>query len=154
MKEKNKQIQVMFCRVRTNLYSGFFPVYNPDRNFCKFCRTSTPVPVTSVSAEQLFDGMCGSGCSIEKVGIEKALFRLRKNVRFSLRSETALFDPPIRLRKNCLEHMICISLGWKIRTNTGCANDVVGYVQRKRLNVKNHTNSNNDNSNNCYPRPD
>ena len=47
-----------------------------------------------------FDGMCGSGCSIEKVGIEKTLSRLRKYARFGLRSEPALFDPPIRLHKN------------------------------------------------------
>ena len=30
----------------------------------------------------------------------KALFRLRKNTRFGLRSELVLFDPPIRLHKN------------------------------------------------------
>ena len=39
------------------------------------------------------DGMRGSGCSIEKVRIENALLRLRKNARFGLRSEIALFDP-------------------------------------------------------------
>ena len=45
--------------------------------------------------------MCGSDCAIEKVGIGKALFRRRRrNTRFGLQSETALFDPPIRLRKN------------------------------------------------------
>ena len=54
-------------------------------------------PVEKVN---FFDVMCGSDCSIEKVGIEKALFRLRKDARFGLRSEIALFDPPIRLRKN------------------------------------------------------
>ena len=32
-----------------------------------------------------FFGMCGSDCSIEKVGIEKAPFRLRKNTRFGLK---------------------------------------------------------------------
>ena len=47
-----------------------------------------------------FEGMRGSDCSIEKVGIEEALFRPRKNARFGLRSEIALFDPPIRLHKN------------------------------------------------------
>ena len=47
-----------------------------------------------------FDEMCGSNCSIEKVGIEKALFRLRKNAPFGLRSEIVLCDPPIRLHKN------------------------------------------------------
>ena len=36
----------------------------------------------------------------KKTGIEKALFRLRKNARFGLRSEITLFDPPIRLHKN------------------------------------------------------
>ena len=55
-------------------------------------------PVEKVN---FFDVMCGSDCSIEKVGIEKALFRLRKDARFGLRSEIALFDPPIRLRKKC-----------------------------------------------------
>ena len=43
--------------------------------------------------------MCGSDCSIEKIGIEKALFRLRKNAQFGLRSEIVLFNPPIRLHK-------------------------------------------------------
>ena len=45
-------------------------------------------------------GMCGSDCSIEKNGIEKALFRLRKNARFGLRSEIVLSDPPIPLHVN------------------------------------------------------
>ena len=35
-----------------------------------------------------------------KSWIEKALFRLRKNAPFDLRSEIALFDPPIRPHKN------------------------------------------------------
>ena len=47
-----------------------------------------------------FDGMRGSDCSIEKIGIEKILFRVRKNARFGLQSEIALFDPPIRLHRN------------------------------------------------------
>ena len=50
------------------------------------------------------DGMCGTDCSIEKIGIEKALFQLLKNARFGLRSEIALFDPPIRLHKNWPKH--------------------------------------------------
>ena len=53
-----------------------------------------------VEKVDFLDGMCGLDCSIEKVGIEKALFRLRKNARFGLRSEIALFDPPVRLHKN------------------------------------------------------
>ena len=53
-----------------------------------------------VEKVDFFDGMRGSDSSIEKVGIEKALLRLRKNARFSLESEIALFDPPIRLRNN------------------------------------------------------
>ena len=53
-----------------------------------------------VEKVDFFDGMRGSDSSIEKVGIEKALLRLRKNARFSLESEIALFDPPIRLHKN------------------------------------------------------
>ena len=48
----------------------------------------------------LSTGCAGSDCSIEKIGIEKALFRLRKNARFGLRSEIALFDTPIRLQKS------------------------------------------------------
>ena len=44
--------------------------------------------------------MCGSDCSIENVGIETVLFRLRKKARFGLRSETTHFNPPIRLHKN------------------------------------------------------
>ena len=49
--------------------------------------------------KNVFDGMRGSDCSIKKNGLEKALFRLRKNARFGLRSEIALFDPLIRLHK-------------------------------------------------------
>ena len=63
--------------------------------------------------------MCRSDCSIEKIGFEKALFRLRKNTRFGLRSEIALFNPPIRLRKNWptyvnlykFDSQICNSVG-------------------------------------------
>ena len=57
-----------------------------------------------VEKVDFLDGMCGSDCSTEKNGIEKALFRLRKNARFGLRSEIALFDPPIRLQKNWPTH--------------------------------------------------
>ena len=67
--------------------------------------------VHPVQKIDFFDGMRGSDGSIEKVGIEKAPLRLHKNARFSLRSKTVVFDPPIRLHKNCLDHMICISLG-------------------------------------------
>ena len=56
--------------------------------------------VHPVEKLDFFDGMRGSDCSFEKIGIEKALFRLRKNARFGIRSEIALFDPPIRLHKN------------------------------------------------------
>ena len=65
-------------------------------------RIPSKLPVEKLDLEKLdfFDGMRGLNCSIEKVGIEKALFRLRKNARFGLRSEIALFDPPIRLHKN------------------------------------------------------
>ena len=56
--------------------------------------------VHPVEEVDFFDGMHGSDCSIEKGGIEKAFFRLRKNARFGLRSEIALFDPPVRLHKN------------------------------------------------------
>ena len=66
------------------------------KNF--FDRTIRSVhPVEQVD---FFDGMRGSDCSIEKVGIERVPFRLRKNARFGLGSEIALFDPPIRLHKN------------------------------------------------------
>ena len=54
-------------------------------------------PVENVD---FLDGMRRSDGSIENIGIEKAFFRLRKNARFGLRSEIALFDPPIRLHKN------------------------------------------------------
>ena len=53
-----------------------------------------------VEKVDFFDGMRESDCSIEKVGIEKALFRLLKYTRLGLRSEIALFDPPIRLHQN------------------------------------------------------
>ena len=56
--------------------------------------------VHPVEKVDFFDGMRRSDCSIEKIGIEKALFRLRKNARFGLRLEIALVDPPIRLHKN------------------------------------------------------
>ena len=59
-----------------------------------------PRSVHPVEKNDFSHMMSGSDCSIEKIGIEKALFRLRNNVRFGLRSETALFDPLTRLRKN------------------------------------------------------
>ena len=80
-----------------------------DRVFCGVVRDAVGLkkffdrairsthPVENVD---FLDGMCGSDCSIEKIAIEKALFRLRKNTRSGLRSEIALFDPPIRLHRN------------------------------------------------------
>ena len=56
--------------------------------------------------------MRGSDCSIEKVGIEKALFLLRKNPRFGLRPEIAHFDPPFRLHKNWPK---TFTIGWKFK---------------------------------------
>ena len=53
-----------------------------------------------------FSTGCGIGLLDRKMGIEKALFRPRKNARFGLRSEIALFDPPIRL------HKIELALSW------------------------------------------
>ena len=53
-----------------------------------------------VQKVDFFDGMRASDRLIEKIGIEKALFRLGKNARFAVRSEIALFDPSIRLHKN------------------------------------------------------
>ena len=60
-------------------------------------------PVENVD---FLDGMRRSDGSIENIGIEKAFFRLRKNARFGLRSEIALFGPPIRLHKNWPTHSI------------------------------------------------
>ena len=59
-----------------------------------FDRAISAHPVEKVDP---FDGMCGWDCSIEKIGIDMAIFRLCKNARFGLRSEIAFFDPPIRL---------------------------------------------------------
>ena len=60
------------------------------KRFDRAIRSAHPVDKVD-----FFDGMRGSDCSIEKVGIGQALFRLRKNARFSLGSKMA-----IRLRKN------------------------------------------------------
>ena len=76
------------------------------------------------------DGMCGSDCSIEKIGIEKALFQLHKNARFRLRSEIALFDPPIRLHKNWPKFLTRQFIGLIYRSNR--ANRRLGKIEKKR----------------------
>ena len=85
---------------------------------------------------RLLDGMCGSGCSIEKVGIEKALFRLRKNARFGLRSEIALFNPPIRLHNNwpLADSWICSPLKKysSARSMSFCPENVVSWSPSSR----------------------
>ena len=77
------------------MFSGVVRVAVGFKNF--FDRAIRSVHL--VEKVDFLDGMRGSDCSVEKVGIEKGLFRPRKNTRFGLRSEIALFDPPIRLHK-------------------------------------------------------
>ena len=72
-------------------------------SFNLFFRSSNPI-----RASDIFDGMRGSDCSIENIGIEKTLFRLRKNARFGLWSEITPFDPPLRMHKNW-PNLPCIS---------------------------------------------
>ena len=85
----------------------FFGVVRDAVGFQKFFDRAIR-SVHPVEKVDFFDGMRGSDCSIVKVGIEKVLFRLRKNARFGLRSEIALFDPPIRLHKNWLYKLVKI----------------------------------------------
>ena len=106
------------------MFSGVVRVAVGFKNF--FDRAIRSVHL--VEKVDFLDGMRGSDCSVEKNGIEQALFPLRKNARFDLRSEIDFFDPPIRLHKkwsylgNCCKlsinhsgHLLCkISLGSKI----------------------------------------
>ena len=81
----------------------------PDRVFLRSRKSAFSIPIVAIeqsdphipSRKSTFSTGCvDRNCSIEKIGIEKALFRLRKNTRSGLRSEIALFDPPIRLHRN------------------------------------------------------
>ena len=57
-------------------------------------------PCIPFAKVDLFEGIRASDCSIEKYGIDRARFQLRKNARFGLRSEIIFFHSQIRLHKN------------------------------------------------------
>lgn len=65
----------------------------------KHFRSRNPIRASRPKSH-FFDWIRGSDCFIGKVGIEKALFQQYEKVRFSLLSETGLFDPRIRLHKD------------------------------------------------------
>ena len=71
-----------------------------SNSLARTCKFSGSASVHSVETVDFFDGMRGLDCSIEKLGSRRHFFKLRKNARFGLRSEIALFDPPIRLHNN------------------------------------------------------
>ena len=48
-KKVGENRKLMFCKVSTEPYPGYFPGYYPCRNFCMFCTTFIPVPGASVS---------------------------------------------------------------------------------------------------------
>ena len=54
-------IEVVFCRVRTEPYSGHFTGYYPYRNFCKKCMTFTPTPGISVTSVRPWHCTRGTG---------------------------------------------------------------------------------------------
>ena len=75
----------------------------------------------AVEKVEFFDGMCGSDCSVEKIGIEKALFRLRKNARFVLDRKSSF----------SIHRSDCIRIGLRMRVIAqGCDRFLFGQMPK------------------------